>query len=294
MIRSMTGFGRGEAREERYHVSAEARSVNHRGLRIAFHLSEALQPLESEIDKLVRSRVARGTVTVAVRCEDLSGETGYELDDSALEYYWKALSRAGERLSIPLRPALESLVSLPGVVRKRQAGASVPEVLRTAANTAVEGAVNELVRAREQEGAFIWRDILARCDAIESALTDVERELPEMVSSYRARLRERLAPLLKEIGGGLKEDDLHREVVLFADRSDVTEELTRLRSHLALVRSLPDRDEPVGRHLEFAAQEMFREANTIASKAAGAEVIERVLDIKAEVERLREQALNVE
>jgi len=294
MIRSMTGFGRATICEGHYQVDVEVRSVNHRGLRVTLNLPEVLQSLENAIERLVRSRIARGTVSVAVRCEDLSGETGYELDEAALAHYWQALCRARERLNVPLGDALDVLLALPGVIRKRVGGSEVPEALREAATRAVEVGLAELVRAREREGEFIWRDISARCDAIESALADVEARMPAMLSNYRARLRERLGALLRDTGAALREEELHREVVLFADRSDVTEEVTRLRSHLALVRSLPGREEPVGRHLEFAAQEMFREANTIASKAAGSELIERVLDLKAEIEKLREQALNVE
>ena len=140
----------------------------------------------------------------------------------------------------------------------------------------------------------MWEDILGHCDAIDSGLKDIEAKLPQMVEYYRQRTLDRLQPLMEKLDLDIAEEDIRKEVVLFADRSDVSEELTRLASHVKLMREMGDAAEPCGRRLEFIAQEMFREANTLGSKAGDGEIIPDVVEIKSVIEKVREQALNVE
>ncbi len=288
MVRSMTGFGLGSSQTGRFAVHAEVRSVNNRNLRVTLRMPDSLQAFEPEFEKMLRDAMSRGTVTAAVTVDDVSGDPGYVLDTAAIEFYREALKKI-EKGKVPLAV----LVSLPGVIRKKPVE-EVPVELVAAVREAMQRAVKQLVAAREAEGAFIWMDMTARCQAIGVLVERVEARIPRMIEEYRRRLSERLAKLLNGIGATITQEDVRKEVALFADRSDISEEITRLRSHLALMAKADAQDEPSGRKLEFVMQEMFREANTMGSKATDAEMVQDMLDIKSEIEKLREQALNVE
>ena len=140
----------------------------------------------------------------------------------------------------------------------------------------------------------MWSDMTDRCETIRRLIDKVEAKIPGMVEAYRTRLSARLSALLERVGSDLREEELRREIALYADRSDISEEIARLRAHLEMIDRVGARNEPSGRRLEFIPQEMFREVNTMASKAAEAEMAENILDIKGEVEKLREQSLNIE
>lgn len=294
MIRSMTGFGRCRIQTENYAVCAEMRSVNNRGLRISFRLPDRLQGLEPELDKILREHLARGTITLAIVLDDLSGNSGCVLDDAVVRHYHGQLVRLREELGLSGGVTLDVLAGLPGVFRGRTTWEEIPEEINRAVHEAVGGALKGLIGVREQEGAHGWQDILSHCETIGRLVDRVEKKIPKMIEQYRRRVTERLAPLLEEIGSAVSEEDVRREVVLFADRSDISEEIARLRSHLMLMKEMTGAEKPCGRRVEFIAQEMFREANTMASKANDPEVIPHVLDIKSEIEKIREQALNVE
>ena len=284
----MTGFGLGSSETGRFALRAEIRSVNNRNLRVTLRLPERLQALEPEFEKMLRDAMSRGTVTVAVTVDDTSGDPGYSLDTAAIEFYRDALKKI-EKTKVPL----SVLLTLPGAVRKKPVE-EIPDELAKAAREAMQRAVRQLVSAREAEGAFIWKDMTARCRAIGALVERVEGRIPRMIEEYRRRLSDRLAKLLEGVGTAITPEDVRKEVALFADRSDISEEITRLRSHLALLAKADSQNEPYGRKLEFIMQEMFREANTMGSKATDAEMVQDMLDIKSEIERLREQALNVE
>jgi uncharacterized protein (TIGR00255 family) len=288
MIRSMTGFGFGSSETSRFALRAEVRSVNNRNLRVTLRLPERLQALEPEFEKMLREAMSRGTVTVVITVDDMSGDPGYALDTAAIQFYRDALKKVAKG-PVPLAV----LLTLPGTLRKKPVE-EIPDELVTAAREAMQRAIRQLVAAREAEGAFIWKDMTARCRAIAALLERVEARIPRMIEDYRRRLSDRLAKLLEGVGATITLEDVRKEVALFADRSDVSEEITRLRSHLALMAKADSRDEPYGRKLEFILQEMFREANTMGSKATDAEMVQEMLDIKSEIEKLREQALNVE
>jgi len=284
----MTGFGLGMSRTDRFAVRVEVRSVNNRNLRVTLRLPERLQGMEPELEKMFHNAVSRGAVSAAVSLDDVSGDPGYVLDTAAIQFYRKALRKIKAE-KVPL----SALIALPGVIRKKSAE-EVPEELAAAVRDAVKAAVQQFIAARETEGAFIWKDMTARCRTVSALVERIEARIPSVIEDYRRRLSDRLAKLLSGVGSSMSVEDLRKEVALFADRSDVSEEITRLRSHLALMAGPGGRDEPYGRKLEFITQEMFREANTMASKATDAEMVQEMLDIKSEIERLREQALNVE
>jgi uncharacterized protein (TIGR00255 family) len=291
MIRSMTGYGHGEGGTQRFLLRAEVRSVNNRSLRITFRLPELLQGMEQEFERIVRDAISRGSVSAVISLDDLSGDPGYMLDQNALRYYRQSLVE----LQSPGEPpvSLAALVVLPGVVRKK-AAEELDQALVDCAVKTLRQALDAFVASRETEGANLWQDLMAHCKVIEGLVNQVEQRSPGMLEAYRQRLSERLAKLLEGIGSTITEEDVRRELALFADRSDISEEIARMRSHLELVRTGPSVKDPFGRKLEFIVQEMFREANTMASKTNDPEMVHQVLDVKAEVEKLREQALNVE
>jgi len=294
MARSMTGFGRGEARRGRFAVQAAVRSVNNRGLRVSLSLGERLQAMELDLQRLVRGRVSRGSVSVAVEAEELDATPGYVVDAAVIRYYWEALRGLRQELGLEEPLSLGLLATLPGAVRRRSEPGEIPEDLRLAAREAVEAALEVMVRARETEGRSTWKEVGLLCERIRELVGQVEARVPEMVEAYRVRLSERLGRLLERVESDLREEDLRRELAIYAERSDISEEIARLRGFLDMIQGLGAEEGPVGRRLEFIAQEMFREANTMASKAAGARIAQVALDIKTEVEKLREQAANIE
>ena len=294
MIRSMTGFGRSHDKREDLAVRVEVRTVNNRALRVNFRLPECVQGLEPELERTVRKRISRGTVSVLIILDTLSGDPGYVVDEEAMRYYRDAMLETGRRLGISGEVRMDTLAVLPGVIRKRNAAAEISEEVSVAVRAGLEQALTELLVVRGEEGRHVWEDIVLHCGRIAALAEKVEAQVPMVLDRYRRRIVERLGPVLKELGEGIREEELRREVAYFADRTDISEEVARLRSHLVLMKGMEAKDEPCGRRVEFIAQEMFREANTMASKANDAQLVPDVLEIKSEVEKIREQALNVE
>ncbi len=294
MTRSMTGFGRGEASTGRFAIHVTLRSVNNRGLRLGFNIADRLQGMEVELDRLVRSRISRGTVSVVVGAEEPAGAPGYMLDAKAIRYYREAFRALQDDLGVEERVPMSVLATLPGAVRKGSEPGEISEELRAGVRQATQLALDGLIRVREEEGGMIWKETAARCERITELIDKVHVGVPAMVEAYRVRLSGRLSKLLESVDSSLREEDLRREVAVYADRSDISEEIARLRTYLDMIRQLENSEGSVGRRLEFIAQEMFREANTMASKAGDAKIAQATLDIKAEIEKLREQAMNVE
>jgi uncharacterized protein (TIGR00255 family) len=290
----MTGFGRAHVQTERYVVSAEVRAVNNRGLRVTLRLPERVQGLESELEKAVRKVAARGTLSVLIAIDDTEAESAYVLDPAVIRYYRNAFAELAKELDLPAEPSLEAIAALPGAITKRKSLDGIPDELAGAVRQALNDALAELAATREREGAFIWEDVTTRSQSMAGLLDRVQERLPLMLEEYRQRLAERLSKLLEPVGASLNESDLQRELALFASRSDIAEEMSRLRSHLTMLTEARPGGDPFGRRFEFIAQEMFREANTMAAKANDTQTVQHILDIKAEIEKLREQALNVE
>jgi len=294
MIRSMTGFGRAEAQTETFSLRVEIRSVNNRNIRVSFRLPEKLQGLESELEKQLRKHIVRGSVNVAISLDELTPQSPYSIDADIVRRYRDELSALGKELGLSGEVSIDALMTLPGVIQKQRAIEDIPEALVGLLNRTLDEAASALVRMREQEGATIWKDIAARCERIGAIVAKVEARVPKMVEEYTSRLSERLRKLLQKVETGLNEEDFRREVALYADRSDISEEIVRLRSHVELMQGTDGGEEPCGRRLEFMAQEMFREANTMAAKSNDATMVQEILDIKGEIEKIREQVMNVE
>jgi uncharacterized protein (TIGR00255 family) len=291
MIRSMTGFGsaRGSAAGEELDV--EIRSVNHKYCEVKVRLPRELAALEVDATKAVRERLARGGVDVSVRRAGAAGSVAPRVDAALAEAYARAFAEVKARLGLEGPVTVADVVGAEGVVRLEERALDFGAA-REALRGALSSALDALLAMRVREGEALGRDLAARLDAVEELVARAAALVPQAVEHHRARLAERVAELTRGIG--LDPARLAQEVALLADRTDVTEEVTRLRSHLSLARALLAGAEPAGRKLDFLVQEMHREVNTIGSKSQSAEIAAIVVSAKAEVERMREQVQNVE
>lgn len=291
MIRSMTGFGAGRGAAGGEEVDVEVRSVNHKFCEVKVRLPRELAAAELEAVKTVKERLARGGVEVTVRRAGGAGSLAPRVDVALAEAYARAFGEIQARLGLPGAVTLADVLSAEGVVRLDERAVDV-DAARSALHQALARALEVLAAMRAREGEALARDLSARLDTVEGLVAAVAERAPRVVEAYRARLAERV----EELTRGVPADPgrLAQEVALFADRTDVAEEITRLRSHVAQARALLASDEPAGRKLDFLVQEMHREANTIGSKSQSADISGHVVALKAEIERMREQVQNVE
>ncbi|HLY23907.1 MAG TPA: YicC/YloC family endoribonuclease [bacterium] len=292
VARSMTGFGAGEIIAGAGRYGVEVRSVNHRFCEVVVRTPRDLSQLEDRIRALVQSRVLRGRVDVVVVRDDYGRRPRTVKTDTELaKAYISALDGLRQALPVSGTVDLSLLLSLPDLVKIEDEKADV-EAAWPAVESGVGAALEKLVAMREAEGARLSADLLARLARMEGVAEAIAARAPAVVEDYHARLERRV----QELAGSVAVDPgrLATEVALFADRSDITEELTRFRSHLAQSRTTLAGPGAIGRTLEFIVQEIGREANTIGSKANDLEITRHVIAIKGELESLREQIQNVE
>jgi uncharacterized protein (TIGR00255 family) len=291
MMRSMTGFGVGEASLGAGRVALEARSVNHRFLDVRTRLPRELGEHGTYLEQLARTRLARGRIELNVRYESAAG-SGLVLDKRRAVEALRALTELRDELGLTEPVPLTLLGSIPDLFVIGTEGNT--EIVRAALATALDGALVRLETMRCTEGQHLMVDLQSRLKLVEALAAEISARAPELADRYRRRLHERIMRLLDGAASRIDADRLEQEVILFADHVDVSEELTRLASHCAQFASMLISGEPVGRRLEFLLQEMSREVNTIGSKANEAEIAFRVVELKAEIERMREQVQNVE
>jgi len=293
MLNSMTGFGSAQGQADGVELAVEARSVNNRYLKVTVKLPDVFTAAEPEIEQWVRARVSRGTVQLSVQMK-LSGEqAACDVNVDALVAYVDQLKRLDVEANPTLRIDLGAMLQLPGVCQSPSLN-RIREQTQQTLMELIGRALDELVEMRKQEGQALRDDLLKNCQAIADSLAVVARRAGEAVTAYQQRLIERVRDLTGQSGIDVDADALAREVAIFAERCDVAEELSRLEAHLDQFRQTVEADEPVGRKLDFIAQEMLREANTIASKGNDAEIARHVVDIKTAIDRIKEQVQNVE
>jgi uncharacterized protein (TIGR00255 family) len=294
MLRSMTGFGRGTGRAGTTEATVEVRAVNGRFAEVAVRGPRVMGAFDPAVQVLCKERLERGSISVSVVLQRPAGEAGLAVDRGAARAYGRLLLDL--QVAAGLDPH-EAPVTLDHLLRYDVLTSAEPDVEaeQTEAWAAVEPALREaldrLDAMRVQEGRALREDLAARLDAIEAHLAAVAERAPERVREGQKRLRDRLAELAGE--ERLNPDRLETEIALLADKLDVTEEVVRLRSHLAQFREALDAGEAVGRRLNFLAQELNREVNTIASKANDADLAARAVRMKEELEKVREQVQNV-
>lgn len=292
MLKSMTGYGRAEGATATHLYTLEIQAFNHRYTDIRTRLPKALASLEHEFHREVRGRVHRGRFDIQVT-EKLHGEIPRTLriDRGAIEQYVGALRELQRELDLGGEVTIEALIGLRDLMSLEATEADLTEA-NTVLRQLLHQALDEVEVMRRKEGENLTRGLEVCLSQIESALKTVEARAPQIVEGYRARVQERVATLLGALPAD--PDRLTQEVVLFADRSDVTEECSRLKSHIGQVRAIFRGDGPHGRRLEFLLQEMHREVNTIGTKAADPVTSPAVVEMKADLERMREQVQNIE
>jgi len=295
MIRSMTGFGEAERETEAGTLRVEIRTVNHRHLSVNFRTPTSLARWEPQMRDWLRAHLARGHANVAIRLEPATAAAaaGLRLDEERVAAYLALFGELRTRFGVTGEPSLAELLRFSDVIVRDDEGGRV-EVPQEELQAVVEGAARAVADMREDEGRRLQADLEGRLSAIDAALEVIAELAPQRLAGERDRLRAAIAELSQ--GVGVSEERLAQEVAYLAERWDVNEELVRFRSHNELFRELmaAEPEEPVGKRLSFLVQEMHREANTIGSKANHAAIAHRVVAIKEEVERLREQVENVE
>lgn len=293
MLRSMTGFGSAAGRVEGVNYTVEVRSVNNRYLKLSTKLPDFLAGMESEIETLVRRRIQRGTVNLGVQMRLPQDRAAAVVNTAVLSNYLDQLRSMDIEGNPMLRVDLAALMQLPGVCEPPSLDELV-EATRDGLMALVGQALDALTDMRRKEGETLRADLLGNCEEIESKLGTIAEFAPRVVAEYHERLTTRVGELTRAGNVKIDEDMLAREVAIFADRCDIAEELTRLRTHVEQFRNTAGSPEPAGRKCDFIAQEMLREANTIASKANSADIARHVVDIKTAIDRIKEQVQNVE
>jgi uncharacterized protein (TIGR00255 family) len=285
MIRSMTGFGRGSAHEGEWAVEVILKAVNHRYLELRIRGLEEREELELQARRSLERAFARGRVDLSVELE-CRGEEGLILDLETARRCYRGLKELCDELHLEGGVRLTDLIAL-GALRPEEAEEELGPLLEQA----VGEAIAQAQAMRDREGEHLQQVLEAYLARLEELVGRVEARAPQVKLHYKERLRERVEELL---GSELDETRLEEETVLFAERADITEELARLRGHLAAVREALQSSEPAGRVLDFLAQEMFRETNTISAKARESEILRKTVAMRAEIEKLREQVRNIE
>lgn len=292
MPRSMTGYGAARAASSRLAVDAEVRSVNARSFKVGFRTPPQIAPREPELEKLVREHVRRGTVTVFLRVDFLDPRDVLRIRPEVVEGFARSLEPLRRKGRVEGKLSPEAVAALPGAL---ETGA---DSLRPADWSLVRATLANALRAldamRVREARHLVRDLGGIARRMRRGLAQVRKRAPQVVREHQERLRERVDGLLAERGLQVDEATLAREVALLADRSDVTEEVTRLGAHLEEFERYLAGDGEVGRTLDFLAQEMLREVNTIGSKSADVAVARSVIALKSDVDRLKEQVANLE
>lgn len=290
----MTGFGDARGRNDRLSMSIEVRAVNNRYFKLVTKTPERYQSLEGEIERIVRESISRGTVNVSVRVDGAAGSTAYQLDASVLKGYWQQLTQLTSSLGVGPPDNVASLLGLPGVVVDGDATTSDPREDWPLIESSLREALVKLREFRTVEGASMEQDLQLNLRTVSTELEKIAARAPQIVRDFRDKLRDRVAELLRDGEASVAPADLIREVSIYAERCDISEEILRLRSHLDQFQSFVRQPQSAGRKLDFLTQEMVREVNTIGSKANNVDVAHAVVEIKAAVERMREVLQNVE
>jgi uncharacterized protein (TIGR00255 family) len=292
MVRSMTGFGRAEQVAADRRISVEIRSVNHRYLEMGMRLPRVLSALEPRIQERIKQEVARGKVSISIGLHgDIDTVVSLKADEAVVARYVEILRGLKDRHGLPGEVDLPTLVGMPGVIA-REEGDLPEEAAWELVQEPLADALAAFQSMRSKEGAALARDLLERISGIRDCVDRVSSRVPEVVEATRTRLTERFAEISADLE--YNRNRLEMELALYADRSDITEEIVRLRSHCEQFEAYLNRDGSTGRELKFLLEEMHREINTIGSKGQDSDVSRDVIFMKGEVEKIREQVLNVE
>lgn len=292
MLKSMTGYGRGQATGGGFDFTVDIKSVNHRYFEFAARLPKAFPFLEERLKGLLQSQVSRGKVEVTVTAVSVSGgDTEVVVNEAVAEAYVEALRKVRVHLDLQDDLKLSHLLRVPDIFTAKRAEVDEAAVWEAVSQAAKE-ALSSFGAMREAEGSRLKADLLNKLDGIEALLAQVEEKAPQLRQEYYDRLYQRLSEVLQD--KNIDETRLVTEAAIFADRVAVDEETVRLKSHLHQFREFLESDGPIGKKLDFLIQEMNRETNTIGSKAQNLAIAKVVVEMKSEIEKIREQIQNIE
>jgi uncharacterized protein (TIGR00255 family) len=294
MINSMTGYGESQGELNGVSYAVELRSVNHRYLKAAVKLPESAGFLEEDIEKFLRRNLSRGAVNYVLRLKNVSANTLFDIDEAGLRAYLERLGGVASSAGINSMIDISGLLALPGMLTPISPDKKMAEQIKQTVLSISQEAMDKLKQMRVAEGKFLEEDLKKHCDVIKQDLEQIGARSAVVLAEYAKKLKRRVDELLGEAKLKLDEETLAREVAIFADRSDISEEMARLDSHLQQFAESCRSNTVAGRRLDFIAQEMLREANTIASKASDSEIVRCVVDIKCRVDRIKEQVQNIE
>jgi uncharacterized protein (TIGR00255 family) len=293
LMQSMTGFGQASGSYGDYHLQVELKSVNHRFLELNLRLSKERMGLEEVLKQKLKSALQRGKVDAFVSIErSTAPEANLILNWPLAEAYYNAAQQLKSRFSLSDALVIQDLLHIPELFKQQHSLTDADPILQEQVIKCMDEALRELISMRNAEGSHLHTDLITRLQALHVLLQSMRKTAPQVIEQYRQKLRIRVQDLLD----GLPYDEYRmlQEVLLYADRTNVDEELTRLESHFNQFSQLLDADEPVGRKLDFLLQEINREVNTIGSKANDNDLINDVVEMKAEIEKLREQVQNIQ
>lgn len=293
MIRSMTGFGHGEvSNDKNQKVTVEMKSVNHRYCDISLKLPKKLAMFEANIRNIMKEYASRGKIDIYVSYEDLS-ETAVSLhyNQAMAEEYMQVFKKMQEDFNIETKITAEALAKYPEVVTIEEVQQD-EEVWWELLEAALRQAAEKFVETRTIEGANLKRDLLGKLDQMAADVAFIEERSPQIIAEYRSKLEEKVKEFLED--STIEENRIAAEVTLYADKIAVDEEIVRLQSHISSMTDVLESDESIGRKLDFMAQEMNREANTILSKSSDADLADHAIELKTNVEKVREQIQNIE
>lgn len=293
MIRSMTGFGHGEvSNDKNQKVTVEMKSVNHRYCDISLKLPKKLAMFEANIRNIMKEYASRGKIDIYVSYEDLS-ETAVSLhyNQAMAEEYMQVFKKMQEDFNIETKITAEALAKYPEVVTIEEVQQD-EEVWWELLEAALRQAAEKFVETRTIEGANLKRDLLGKLDQMASDVAFIEERSPQIIAEYRSKLEEKVKEFLED--STIEENRIAAEVTLYADKIAVDEEIVRLQSHISSMTDVLESDESIGRKLDFMAQEMNREANTILSKSSDVDLADHAIELKTNVEKVREQIQNIE
>lgn len=291
---SMTGFGEVVEQRDGYAIAVEIRTVNNRYFKSNIRTTEGYGVLESLIEAVLRETVKRGTVTCNLRIRHLASADDFRINTRILNQYVDQLLTVAAKRNLDEAIRLEPLAGLPGVVEELSAEALDAASLWPVVEPTLHAAIEQLTTMRSVEGEALANDLRDQCLTVALCLDIIEKQAPFVGESYRKRIQDRVNEALSSLNVTLEPADLVREVALYTDRADISEEIVRLRSHLQQFAGALELDESAGRKMEFICQEMGRETNTIGSKANDALISQQIVEIKTALERIREQIQNVQ
>ena len=294
MIVSMTGFGDAVAEKDGTHYAVEIRSLNNRFFKAVIKLPDAVSGLEPELETLLREKLGRGSVTYILKTRSDSAEAAYKINIPALQAYVEQLQALGDIKGGGLKLDLGPLLALPGVCQEPRDETDEIERHGPVIRELSLKAIAKLSAMRQREGESLFADLMKHAKVISTNLIEITKRAPFVIEEYHKRLALRVNQLISKAELQVSAADLYKEVAVFAERADISEEIQRLTSHLEAFESACRTGEHPGRKLDFITQEMLREANTIASKANDGQIARHIVEIKGAIDRLKEQVQNVE